>query len=114
MSNPLPSRESVALDLALAQVDLSDVPLRDILTVAQHWASGRLVDREEDIDIEAVAAVEHDQWVLWAKAVAHEVEPDRAVRWRTFYVPYSELPEATKDSNRVWARRAVDAALGEE
>ena len=48
----LPSRETVAIDLALAEVDLSDAPLRDILTIAQHWASGRLVDREA-IDYEA-------------------------------------------------------------
>ncbi len=46
MSSPLPSREGVAIDLALAEVDLSDAPLRDILTIAAVWASGRLVDRE--------------------------------------------------------------------
>ena len=46
MSSPLPSREGVAIDLALAEVDLSDAPLRDILTIAAEWASGRLVDRE--------------------------------------------------------------------
>ena len=48
----LPSRESVAIDLALAEVDLSDAPLRDILTIAHYWQSGRLVDREA-IDYEA-------------------------------------------------------------
>ena len=53
---PLPSREGVAIDLALAEVDLSDAPLRDILTIAGEWASGRLVDRE-DIDYEAAKVV---------------------------------------------------------
>ena len=105
---PLPSRKAISQYM-------SDDTMREYpaaASILRAFASGRLVDLKA-IDIEAVAAVEHDQWVLWAKAVAHEVEPDRAARWRTFYVPYSELPEATKDSNRVWARRAVDAALGE-
>ena len=42
----LPSREGVAIDLALAEVDLSDAPLHDILVIAAEWSSGRLVDRK--------------------------------------------------------------------
>ena len=59
VATPLPSREAVAIDLALAEVDLSDAPLRDILTVAQHWASGRLVDLAA-IDLEGVRATAAD------------------------------------------------------
>jgi hypothetical protein len=56
--NDLPSREGVAIDLALAEVDLSDTPLYDILVIATEWASGRLVDREA-IDYEAEARKVH-------------------------------------------------------
>ena len=89
----LPSRESVGIDLALAAADLRhpDAPLFDILIIATEWANGRLVDRE-DIDYEAIATeltlyYEEDHLRLMSKVNReHRIE---------------------------WARKAVDAAIGE-
>ena len=47
MNSPLPSRESVAIDLALAEVDLSDAPLGDILATARLYVSGELMTADE-------------------------------------------------------------------
>ncbi len=55
----LPSRDAVR-----HSDNIHDFPTyleRVLLPLAQAWQSGRLVDRET-INVEAVAAVEHDQW----------------------------------------------------
>ncbi len=65
---PLPSREGVAIDLALAEVDLSDAPLRDILTIAAEWVSGRLVDREA-IDRERIEEILNELCRDWGESL---------------------------------------------
>lgn len=60
--------------------------------------------------IERVAEVEHAQWMAWSKAVAHEVSPERRARWARYWVPYEDLPEEVKELDRVWARKAIEAA----
>lgn len=62
--------------------------------------------KEKEI-IEALAWLEHMQWMLWSKAVADEVSADRRERWNKLRVPYNELSEADKDKDRDWARRAL-------
>jgi len=56
---------------------------------------------------ERLAALEHEQWMKWAKAVIDEVESDRQDRWRSFFVPYKELTEASKDDDREWADKIL-------
>jgi hypothetical protein len=60
--------------------------------------------------VEALAALEHEQWVTWAKNLI-ETEPDlspvRRRRWAEFFVPYDQLDEETKDQDRKWARKAL-------
>ena len=68
----------------------------------------------EAIDHEAVAAVEHDQWVHWTAYMLENNTEENAERWRRqITTPYAELTEAEKDSDREWAIKAIDAALGE-
>jgi len=80
---------------------------------------GRVPTRQElidmlDIDLEAVAAVEHEQWMKWSQVIAGYVtDHDRVDRWREYWVPYHMLAEDVKEQDRVWARKAVDAALGD-
>ena len=82
--------------------------------VAARWLEGRLVDREA-IDIEAVAAVEHDQWAHWTAYMLDNLTEVNIARWRQqIECPYPALTETEKDSDREWANKAVDAALGEE
>ena len=73
------------------------------------WCSG---GREVTIDYEAVAAVEHDQWVHWTAYMLENNTDENAERWRRqITTPYDELTEAEKDSDREWAIKAIDAAL---
>jgi hypothetical protein len=63
---------------------------------------------EDDALVDAIASVEHDQWIEWAVDVMEEVEPERKARWqRSYFVPYESLPEAAKELDRVYARRVL-------
>jgi uncharacterized membrane protein len=57
--------------------------------------------------VEAVAAIEHEQWTTWSKSVAAEVSPERRARWEKYWVPYEELPEDVKELDRIWARKVI-------
>lgn len=57
--------------------------------------------------IERLAALEHDQWMTWAKVVLKEVKPERQARWNDFFVPYEFLSEKDKEMDRVWARKVI-------
>jgi len=61
--------------------------------------------------IEALAKLEHDQWMDWAKNLL-EKEPAlsqaRKDRWAAFMVPYDRLDEAAKDMDRIWAAKVVE------
>ena len=67
----------------------------------------------EDPRIEALAALEHDQWVEWSQNIAERetLSPERIERWSALWVPYAELSEEMKEQDRVWARKSL-AALG--
>lgn len=59
---------------------------------------------------EQLAALEHDQWVEWSKAIS-EVEtlsPERLARWKTLWVPYDQLLEHQKESDRKFAARVFE------
>ncbi len=82
---------------------------------ALEWMLGsrRLVDRET-INVEAVAAVEHDQWAHWTAYMLDNLSRENIIRWSLqIETPYAELTEAEKDSDREWANKAIDAALVE-
>jgi hypothetical protein len=60
--------------------------------------------------VERVAEVEHEQWTEWSKSVAPEVSPERRARWEKYWIPYDDLPEEVKEQDRIWARKAIEAA----
>lgn len=64
--------------------------------------------------VERLAAIEHEQWWQWSSTVAREgLTPERVARWQGFWRPYAELDEATKEHDRVWARRVIAALFDE-
>lgn len=63
--------------------------------------------------IEKLAELEHGQWVHWSKAVAKHVPDWVSSKWEELWVPYSELSEAVKEHDRIWARKVL-AVLTEE
>jgi hypothetical protein len=81
--------------------------------------------------VEALAAIEHEQWAHWTKHMLTVLEPvlrkprlddgeqanaafDALLRWdRQIETPYAELTEAEKESDREWAHRVL-ACLGSD
>lgn len=62
--------------------------------------------------LEALAAIEHEQWMEWANALMQRetLSEERCNRWLSLMVPYSHLPESSKDEDRKWARKVIEAA----
>lgn len=59
--------------------------------------------------VEALADLEHIQWMEWSKSIAsrEKLSPERMARWEKLWVPYSELSEESKEQDRVWARKVI-------
>jgi hypothetical protein len=57
--------------------------------------------------VEALAEIEHTQWMHWSQAVAAEVNTATRDKWQRSWVGYAELSEELKEADRVWARKVV-------
>jgi len=59
--------------------------------------------------VERLAALEHEQWMQWARTFmeSEELLPERAERWQRCMLPYDELPECLKEEDRKWARKML-------
>jgi hypothetical protein len=61
--------------------------------------------------LERLAALEHEQWVHWARDIL-ETEPQlsetRRRRWRSLLCPFEELSEEAKELDRKWARQVLE------
>jgi hypothetical protein len=62
-----------------------------------------------DSIVEKLAALEHDQWMDWAKNIleTEEITAERAERWKDLFIPYDELSEEMKELDREWARKVL-------
>jgi hypothetical protein len=58
--------------------------------------------------LEKLSDLEHRQWMEWSQAVAKEVSPERATRWKAYQVPYDQLDEKTKQMDREWAEKVLE------
>ena len=72
--------------------------------------------RTEQVLLEKLAALEHDQWVAWASSILRTergISRERRARWAALLVtPYAELSETDKERDRKWARRSLDLFQG--
>lgn len=62
--------------------------------------------------IEKLAAIEHEQWMVWARALMEKegaLSEERKERWRKLFVTYEELPEQWKEFDRYWAIKVKEA-----
>lgn len=57
--------------------------------------------------VEALAEIEHQQWMHWSKAVAPEVADATRQKWQRLWCDYSKLTDEAKEADRVWARKVV-------
>ena len=60
----------------------------------------------EDL-IEALAEIEHEQWMHWSTAAAADVPAATRTKWRRSWVDYDEMTDDLKEADRVWARKVV-------
>jgi len=60
----------------------------------------------EDL-VEALAKIEHEQWMHWSKAVSGEVPDVVRAKWQHSWVDYDKLTDEVKEADRVWARRVI-------
>ncbi len=56
---------------------------------------------------EALAAIEHEQWMYWSRAVAGDVPAETRIKWQGSWVDYAKLTEDLKEADRIWARKVV-------
>ena len=57
--------------------------------------------------VEALAEIEHAQWMHWSKTVAANVTVATRDKWQRSWVDYTELSDELKEADRVWARKVV-------
>ena len=57
--------------------------------------------------VEALAEIEHVQWLHWSQSVAPHVPVVTREKWQRSWVDYAELTEELKEADRVWARKVV-------
>lgn len=59
--------------------------------------------------LERLAALEHEQWVAWSKDIAakEKLSEARLLRWKGYWVPYSELSDEVKRQDRDWALKVL-------
>lgn len=58
---------------------------------------------------EALAALEHDQWIAWSQDIAatETITPARRERWERLWQPYHTLTESQKEQDREWADQVI-------
>ena len=59
--------------------------------------------------LEALAELEHEQWIYWAKNIleTETISPQRKERWQKLFCGYNQLNENAKEQDRVWARKVL-------
>jgi hypothetical protein len=58
--------------------------------------------------VEAVAELEHEQWIHWTRFMLSNLSYENILRWqKQTETPYAELSEKEKESDREWARKVL-------
>lgn len=61
--------------------------------------------------IERLAAHEHEQWAHWTRYMLDNLTEKNIARWRQqIETDYQDLSESEKESDREWARKAIEVA----
>ena len=57
--------------------------------------------------VEALAEIEHAQWMHWSQSVATNVPVATRDKWQRSWVDYAELTDDLKEADRVWVRKVL-------
>jgi len=86
-----------------------------------------LTPKQKDELVNKLAELEHEQWCVWSKSIAPELSDlrnaavvsnlhndllaerttKRLERWNSYWVPFNELDEKTKEQDRKWVRKTL-------
>lgn len=70
---------------------------------------GSMLSTEFRVELEALAALEHEQWAHWTQYMLDNLTPENVARWRRqIETSYADLSEREKESDRAWARKVLD------
>lgn len=60
--------------------------------------------------LEKLADIEHEQWIEWSQDISkkEKLSDERMERWQSFWIPYSQLDEKVKDSDRKYANKIIE------
>jgi len=62
--------------------------------------------------LEKLAALEHEQWALWTKYMLENFDDENIEHWKKqIEIPYDQLDDKDKESDRKWARRVISIAV---
>ncbi len=88
---------------------LRDTPEEIELKIPIHYAQLAKVQRTRPELREALAELEHEQWIEWAKNLIkrESLSLERIERWNKLMIPYSQLTEEQKDQDRIWADKCL-------
>jgi len=58
-----------------------------------------------------MAELEHEQWAHWIKYMLNNLTSENITRWkRQIEIPYGDLSEKEKNSDREWAIKSINIA----
>ena len=63
------------------------------------------------IMLEELAALAHEMWMHWSRALVKDgeiISAERLARWAYFWKPYEELDEQSKEVDRKWAKKMLE------
>jgi len=64
--------------------------------------------------LERLAALEHNQWAHWTSYMLEHLTPENIERWkRQTQTSYVDLSDGEKESDRDWARKAIEIMQSE-
>ena len=101
------------------KADINEWKKFDEITKNERWVSVDVLRQKLQSPefLEKFAELEHEQWIEWSKSVEPDIDIvhgkgwDRLKRWHKCQIPYSELPDKTKEFDRIWARKIVQQFL---
>jgi len=85
-----------------------------------------MVNSKENMFLERLSEIEHNQWIHWSKTIWDRLETiKRAIeaddkrtalflleeqrnKWDKNWIPYKQLDEKTKEFDRVWAKKVLE------
>jgi hypothetical protein len=86
------------------------------LNIIKQIRSELFLAEVSEVLLEKLAAISHEEWVYWSKAISKTevIKPETLARWQTLWVPYEQLPEEYKEADRLWAKKILELVTAKE